>query len=98
MAKLSREKVEEEVKSLEGWRYDNDFIVKDFKFKRFMQGIRFVNSVAEIAEKMQHHPDIHIRWTNVRLEIQTHDEGGVTEKDIQLARKIEAMLQKTKSK
>jgi len=59
-----------------------------------MDGIKFVNMVAGVAERAEHHPDIHIRWTTVTLMIQTHDEGGITELDLDLARKIEETIKK----
>jgi 4a-hydroxytetrahydrobiopterin dehydratase len=98
MVKLNEEDIAKRLKDLSGWKYENGFLVKNFKFRRFMQGIKFVNSVADLAEKIGHHPDIHIRWTNVRLEIQSHDEGGVTSRDFNLVKKIEEMLEKGRQK
>jgi 4a-hydroxytetrahydrobiopterin dehydratase len=95
MAKLKAAQVDEKISSLEGWKRKGDFITKKFEFKKFMDGIHFVNDIAAIAEKLDHHPDIHIRWTTIRLEIQTHDEGGVTLLDVKLATEIEKYL-KTK--
>jgi 4a-hydroxytetrahydrobiopterin dehydratase len=89
MAKLSDAKVETALKSLTGWRRDGDFIAKDFRFRTFLAGIRFVDAVALIAEAQEHHPDIQVVWTTVTLKIQTHDEGGITEWDVALAREIE---------
>lgn len=54
-----------------------------------MDGIAFVNRVAEIAEEKNHHPDIDIRWTTVKTMLSTHSEGGVTDKDIELAKAID---------
>lgn len=78
-----------------GWRRKGNFISKDFKFGEFMDGIGFVDDISTVAERLDHHPDIHIRWTTVRLEIQTHDEGGITLLDIKLAAEIEKHLKKT---
>jgi len=89
---LTKAKIESELKELDGWKIDRDFITKTFEFKTFMAGIRFVNDVAQIAEEGEHHPDIHIRYTTIRLSIQTHSEVGVTEWDIGLARRIENFL------
>jgi 4a-hydroxytetrahydrobiopterin dehydratase len=94
MTKLKAAQVDEKISSLEGWKRKGDFITKEFEFEKFMDGIRFVNDIAAIAEKLDHHPDIHIRWTTIRLEIQTHDEGGVTSLDIKLATEIEKYLKK----
>jgi len=63
-----------------------------------MAGIRFVNDIAAIAERLEHHPDIHIRWTEVTLQIQSHDEGGITERDFRLAVEIEKYLHQTPSR
>ncbi len=89
MTKLKAAEVDRKIRNLPGWKRRGNFIVKEFQFEEFMDGIRFVNEVAAIAEKMDHHPDIHIRWTTVRLEIQTHDEGGITPLDLKLAGEIE---------
>jgi len=98
LPKLSIEKVKEEIAGLKGWEVRGDFLVKEFKFRQFMGGIKFVNHIAKIAEELGHHPDIHIRWTTVRLEVQSHDEGGITERDIRLVREIEKSLSKKKGK
>ena len=92
MAKLSDAQVEARLKTLDGWEREEDFITKTFEFRTFMAGIRFVNDVAAIAERLEHHPDIHIRWTTITLKIQTHDEGGITAWDFKLAAGIEKFL------
>jgi 4a-hydroxytetrahydrobiopterin dehydratase len=63
--------------------------VKTFTFPRFADGIAFVNRVASIADDMDHHPDIDIRYTKVTLTLSTHDAGGVTKTDFSLAERIE---------
>lgn len=92
MARLSDAQVESKLVQLDGWKRDGDFIRKSFQFKRFMDGIGFVDNIALIAEKLDHHPDIHIVWTTVTLQIQTHDEGGLTSLDFRLAAEIEKSL------
>jgi len=57
-----------------------------------MEGIRFLNSVAKLAEGMYHHPDVAISYNRVRLSLTTHDEDGLTRKDFQLARKINRLV------
>lgn len=98
MTKLSAEEVDAKLAPLEGWKREGNFITKTLKFKTFMDGIDFVNDIAEIAERLEHHPDVHIRWTTIRLEVQTHDEGGITSYDIKLASEIERSLQKNYNK
>jgi 4a-hydroxytetrahydrobiopterin dehydratase len=89
VAKLSDVQVVRALASLPGWRREEDFIVKEFHFPTFLAGIRFVDAVALVAEAQEHHPDIHVVWTTVTLKIQTHDEGGITEWDVALAKAIE---------
>jgi 4a-hydroxytetrahydrobiopterin dehydratase len=89
MAKLSPGQIKQEFQSLPGWELKNDAISKLFRFNEFLEGIEFVNRVARIAEADDHHPDIHVNYTRVTFICSTHSEGGVTEKDIKLARQIE---------
>ncbi len=89
MAKLTSGEVAERLKGLPGWEPRENAIAKRFRFKEFMDGIRFVNRVAEIAEAADHHPDILINYTRITFTCSTHSEGGVTEKDFKLARQIE---------
>ncbi|MDA4126473.1 MAG: 4a-hydroxytetrahydrobiopterin dehydratase [Thaumarchaeota archaeon] len=88
---LEGSEIKERLKTLKGWKHEGKFISKSFEFENFLDGIAFVSRVAEVAEKEEHHPDIHIRYTTVTLSIQTHSEGGVTEWDLELAEAIEKM-------
>jgi 4a-hydroxytetrahydrobiopterin dehydratase len=96
MAKLSDDKVKRALESLPGWSREGDYLKKEFKFKEFLGGIRFVDAVAKIAESEEHHPDIHVVWTSVTLKITTHDEGGITKWDVALAKAIEKYLPRVK--
>jgi 4a-hydroxytetrahydrobiopterin dehydratase len=96
MAKLSDDKVDRALESLPGWKHDGDYLEKEFKFKEFLGGIKFVNAVAKIAEAKEHHPDIHIVWTTITLKITTHDEGGLTKWDVELAKAIEKYTPRVK--
>lgn len=98
MTKLSDAQVERALKSLAGWRREGGFITKEFRFRTFLAGIRFVDEVAAIAESQEHHPDIQVVWTTVTLRIQTHDEGGITGWDAALAEEIEKHFSGTKKK
>jgi len=89
---LGAPKIRSELKKLDGWSAEGSFITKTFEFKTFMAGIRFVDDIARIAEGEGHHPDVHIRYTTVKLLLQTHSEGGVTEWDLELAKAIEKFL------
>lgn len=90
MAKLSADEIAQKLKGLPGWEYKDNAIVKMFRFKEFLHGIEFVQKVAEIAEGADHHPDILINYVRVTFTCSTHTDGGVTEKDLKLARDIEA--------
>lgn len=80
---------------LQGWEGDTSEIRKDYSFETFMSAIDFVNEVARLAEDANHHPDIDIRWRKVRLALSTHSEGGVTERDLDLAAKIDELIGKS---
>lgn len=72
--------------------------MKTFVFPTFMEGIAFVDDVARVAEKEEHHPDIHVRYTSVTLSVQTHSEGGVTRWDLELVEAIEKMVTDAKGR
>lgn len=86
---LSKAEIGKRLRKLDGWVFEDGFIVKEFEFKKFLDGIEFIDRVAAVAEKEQHHPDIHVRYTKVKLAVQTHSEGGVTAWDFELAAAIE---------
>ena len=76
---------------MNGWIMDEkkQKISKEYKFKDFIGAINFVNRISEIAEEEGHHPDIHIFYNKVLLELSTHSMGGLSEKDFSLAQKID---------
>jgi 4a-hydroxytetrahydrobiopterin dehydratase len=73
-----------------GWRREGDHITTEVVLADFAAAVAFVNAVAALAEEQGHHPDIDIRWNRVRLTVTTHDAGGLTDRDLQLARAVEA--------
>jgi 4a-hydroxytetrahydrobiopterin dehydratase len=89
MAKLSDAQIGNELKALPGWEYQDNSLRKLFRFNEFMDGIRFIGRIAEMAEAADHHPDIHVNYTRVTFVCSTHSEGGVTDKDLRLATQIE---------
>ena len=89
MARLSDTAIEEQLKSLPGWEFKDNAIRKLYRFKEFMQGIRFVDRIAELAEAADHHPDMLVNYTRVTFTCTTHSEHGVTAKDFRLANQIE---------
>lgn len=70
------------------WKREGESLVTNLEFKDFAESMTFVNQVANNAEQANHHPDIDIRWNKVRLVLSTHSEGGITQKDLDLARSI----------
>ena len=68
-----------------GWKYENKKISKSYSFKTYMNGIKFVNKIAELAEKNNHHPDIYIGWCKVEISITSHALEGVTTNCVNLA-------------
>ncbi len=92
MAKLSDDEIAGALQrgDLRGWRFDRGEIFKNFKFSTFMDAIDFLNRIAERAEAANHHPDLENHYNRVRVALHTWNEGGVTQKDIALAREIEA--------
>lgn len=88
--KLSDLEIQRALGGLAGWSRRGDALVKTYTFARFAEGITFVGRVAAIADEMDHHPDIDIRYTKVTMSLSTHDAGGVTQSDLELAQKIEA--------
>ncbi len=76
---------------LPAWRLEGKEIVRDWKFPKFMDSIRFVSRVAELAETEDHHPDILIRYNRVELRLSTHDAGGLSSRDMRFAKLCDAL-------
>lgn len=85
MALLSESEIQDCLSSVPGWRREGKTIVREFGFQDFPGAIDFVNRIAKAAESAWHHPDIDVRWNKVRLSLTTHDQGGLTAKDFDLA-------------
>ncbi|HVT20932.1 MAG TPA: 4a-hydroxytetrahydrobiopterin dehydratase [Mycobacteriales bacterium] len=88
---LSAEDVARGLAALPSWTGDTNGIERVVEAPTFLSGVRLVTDVARIAEEMDHHPDIDIRWRKVRFFLSTHDAGGVTELDLAQARRIDAL-------
>jgi 4a-hydroxytetrahydrobiopterin dehydratase len=87
--RLSDIAIQRELGNLQGWSRRGDVITKTFQFRNFMAGINFVTAVAKAADAADHHPDIDIRYTKVTCTLSTHSAGGITQKDLDLAKQIE---------
>ena len=92
MPRLSESQINAVLRALPGWNQNPSGIEKTFKFKTFAQAMTFVNTVAEMAETVDHHPDIDIRYNEVTLALWTHSEGGITEKDAVFAEKADELI------
>jgi 4a-hydroxytetrahydrobiopterin dehydratase len=92
MAKLTEAEITEGLKRLSGWKRQGDAIEKSYTFKKFGEGIRFVDRVALKADAADHHPDIDIRYTTVKMSLSTHSEGGLTKNDLAMAAEIDSAL------
>jgi len=91
MARLSDAEIDERLSGLDGWARSGDAIVKQFDNGDFQGSVQFVNRLTPEAEDMTHDPDIEISWKTVTVTMSTHSEGGLTENDFELARRIDAL-------
>ena len=76
---------------LEGWEREGEAITKSFDRGDFVGSVKFTESLVEPAEEMNHHPDLSISWSEVKVTLSTHSEGGLTANDFELAAKIDAL-------
>ncbi len=91
MEKLNAAQIKQALPSVPEWKKKGSTISRTFQFKDFPDAIKFVNAVARRAEKAGHHPDIDIRWNKVTLALSTHDAGGLTQKDFDLAKQMDRL-------
>lgn len=88
MAVLTDPEIKQSLGKLKGWKQNGDAIQRVFEFRDFKAAMQFVNRIADAAEQANHHPDIDIRYNKVALALVSHDAGGVTDKDVSLAERI----------
>ncbi|TMF18961.1 MAG: 4a-hydroxytetrahydrobiopterin dehydratase [Chloroflexi bacterium] len=88
MNRLTDSEISDRLRSLEGWEVRDSRLVKAFKFKDFMSAVRFVDEIAPLAEAEGHHPDLQVGWGKVVVELTSHDAGGLTEKDFEVAARL----------
>jgi len=89
--KLSADEAQAKLSELNSWKFNYDRLSKRFEFTDFAESLSFINKVGEIAEAADHHPDIKFGWGYAEIETTTHDRGGVTDFDFDLATKIEGI-------
>lgn len=88
---LNAQDIKDWLKKLPEWELEKKHIERTFEFEDFNAAIDFVNAVAEIAEDEEHHPEIDIRYNKVRVQLSTHTEGGLTERDFEVAEKVDTL-------
>jgi 4a-hydroxytetrahydrobiopterin dehydratase len=92
---LSKDEIEKNIVELDsGWELKDGKVVKSFQFSSFINAIGFVNEVAKIAERLDHHPIITINWKTVKLSLKSFDVDAITRRDIALAKEIEKSISK----
>ncbi len=88
MKGLSSDEVSKALESVPGWSVDNNMLTRTFRFASFVEAVGFVNTAAALAEELDHHPDIDIRYNVVYMALTSHDSAGLTELDFRLASRI----------
>ncbi|NUN08784.1 MAG: 4a-hydroxytetrahydrobiopterin dehydratase [Ignavibacteriaceae bacterium] len=89
---FSEKEIMDKLSNFPGWTIESKALMKQFHVKDFVTALRLVNSAGEIAEELNHHPDVLIHgWNNVKFMISTHDAGGITSKDFELIQRIEKL-------
>lgn len=91
MKTYSEETIKTELKMLKEWQFDTNAIVKEFVFSDFTQALGFIVQVGVMAEKRNHHPELFNVYNKVNIRLTTHDAGGVTDKDLDLAKAIDGI-------
>jgi 4a-hydroxytetrahydrobiopterin dehydratase len=94
MPALTAKQIAVQLKGVPDWAHKAKTIRRTFKFEGFLMGIAFIQRIARLAEKMNHHPDIDIRFNKVTLTLTTHDQGGLTKKDFALAKQCDEVFDK----
>ena len=92
MAVLTDEQVDAALPDLDGWERADGALRRSVKFPSFLAGIDAVRRVAEHSEPKDHHPDIDFRWRTLTFALVTHSEGGITDKDVAMARDIDGII------
>jgi len=92
MIKLSESSIEEKLKNLSGWSVKNDKLYKEFQFNDFNQAFGFMTRAAMEIEKMNHHPEWFNVYNRITVELTTHDAGGITDNDVNLARILNSLI------
>jgi 4a-hydroxytetrahydrobiopterin dehydratase len=90
--RLSPDEIAAALHGLPEWSGDGDGLHRTVELPSFRDAVAAIVAIADVAEEMDHHPDIDLRWTKVRVAVVTHSAGGLTELDLALARRVDALL------
>jgi 4a-hydroxytetrahydrobiopterin dehydratase len=96
MSKLDEEEVLKRIRQFNGWGADGGVLSKEFEFKDFTEAIEFMNALAPVAEKLNHHPDWSNSYNKVLIKLTTHSEGGLTDKDFAFAEAADKIFKQFK--
>jgi 4a-hydroxytetrahydrobiopterin dehydratase len=88
---LSEDEIARRLREVPEWKREGNAIARTWTFDDFPPALTFINRVGELAEAANHHPDIYNSWATVRLSVTTHDAGGLTDRDFELAKRIDAL-------
>lgn len=92
MKKLTTSEVKEQLNTkLSSWKLESDQLVREFKFKDFIEAFGFMTKVALVSQQTNHHPEWYNVYNKVKICLTTHDAGGITEKDVELALEIDKL-------
>ena len=92
MKRLSEIEIQKALLSLDGWKCEKDGIIKKFVFANFKDALATMNKIGEVAEEMNHHPEWFNVYNKLNIRLSTHDQGGITQLDIDLAKTIEEIV------
>ena len=92
MTKLTPQQAEQKLSGLKGWRIEDGKLAKTLPFKDYHHTMAFVNALAWVSHRADHHPDLSVGYNRVRVEYSTHDAGGLTEKDFACAAQCDALF------
>jgi 4a-hydroxytetrahydrobiopterin dehydratase len=90
--KLSASQIEQAVEQIKGWKIEDGRLIRTFKFNDFVEAFGFMTAVALMAEKADHHPDWSNTYNRVNISLYTHSEKAITQKDLDLARRINQIM------
>ena len=91
MNALDEKEILDNLSKVSEWVYNNGYLERDIEFSKYLDSIEFINKVAIIAEKKDHHPKLTSNFNSLLIQLKTHDANGISQKDFQLAKAIDAI-------